>query len=95
MTTPDELLRVVTEVRAARTTCAACGAGVSADFQACPACGNRVGSGCPHCERPLQPGWKFCPYCSQNTETKKSSRRLRERRAGRELPPARVADFKK
>ena len=95
VTTPDELLRVVTEVRATRTTCAGCGAGVSADFQACPACGNRVGSGCPHCERPLQPGWKFCPYCSQSTETKKAPRRLRERRTGRELPPARVADFKK
>ncbi len=95
VTTPDELLRVVTEVRAARATCGGCGASVSADFLACPSCGHRVGGGCPHCERPLQPGWKFCPYCSRSTELpKRSGRKLRERR-GKELPPGNVAEFKK
>jgi type II secretory ATPase GspE/PulE/Tfp pilus assembly ATPase PilB-like protein len=62
VTTPEELLRVVTEVREARALCPECGACVSADFVACPSCGHRVGGGCPHCHRPLQPGWKFCPY---------------------------------
>ncbi len=96
VTTPEELLRVVTEVRAARASCAGCGASVSADFLACPSCGHRVGGGCPHCERPLQPGWKFCPYCSRSTEApKRGSRRLRERREGRELPAGNVTGFKK
>ena len=96
VTTPDELLRVVTEVRAARATCAGCGASVSADFMACPSCGHRVGAGCPHCERPLQPGWKFCPYCSRSTEApRRSSKRLRDRHEGRELPAGNVTGFRK
>ncbi len=96
VTTPDELLRVVTEVRAARATCAGCGASVSADFMACPSCGHRVGAGCPHCERPLQPGWKFCPYCSRSTEApRRSSKRLRDRQEGRELPAGNVTGFRK
>jgi len=96
VTTPDELLRAVTEVRAARATCAGCGASVSADFLACPSCGHCVGGGCPHCERPLQAGWKFCPYCSRSTEAPRhSSRRLREKREGRELPAGNVTGFKK
>src|SRR5688572_31330794 len=57
VTTPDELLRVVTEVREARSLCPGCGVGVSPDYVACPACGHRVGGGCPHCQRPLQAGW--------------------------------------
>jgi type II secretory ATPase GspE/PulE/Tfp pilus assembly ATPase PilB-like protein len=100
VTTPDELLRVVTEVREARAACPECGASVSPDFAACPSCGHRVGGGCPHCHRPIQSGWKFCPYCAKNTETaaagKRGSKRLREQRQMRELPAAtNVAEFKK
>jgi RNA polymerase subunit RPABC4/transcription elongation factor Spt4 len=98
VTTPEELLRVVTEVRAQRTLCPECGAGVSPDFMACPSCGTRVGGGCPHCNRPLQPGWKFCPYCARSAETsaKKTggTRRLKKGEI-RELPAAtNVAEFK-
>jgi type IV pilus assembly protein PilB len=100
VTTPEELLRVVTEVREARSSCPECGAGVSPDFVACPSCGHRVGGGCPHCQRPIQAGWKFCPYCAKSTDTARGrdlhQRSLRRHREMAELPPARnVAEFKK
>jgi len=99
VTTPEELLRVVTEVRETRALCPECGVGVSPDYVACPSCGYRVGGGCPHCNRPLQPGWKFCPYCAKSTDlaaSRKSARRLRSQRELPELPPAsNVAEFKK
>ena len=100
ITTPEELLRVVTEVREMRTLCAGCGSAVGVDFNACPQCGKRVGGGCPHCGRAMQPGWKFCPYCARSTDEVKprTTKRLRDRenREGRrELPAANVAEFKK
>jgi type IV pilus assembly protein PilB len=102
ITTPEELLRVVTEVREMRTLCGGCGSAVGVDFNACPQCGKRVGGGCPHCGRAMQPGWNFCPYCARSTtEVKtKTPKRLRDRdhdpREGRrELPAANVAEFKK
>ncbi len=98
VTTPDELLRVVTEVREMRTLCAGCGSAVGVDFNACPNCGRRLGAGCPHCGRALQPGWNFCPYCTRSASEKRASKRLRDRDAGegrRALPAANVAEFKK
>jgi type II secretory ATPase GspE/PulE/Tfp pilus assembly ATPase PilB-like protein len=100
VTTPEELLRVVTEVRELRTLCSGCGSAVGVDFMACPQCGKRLSGGCPHCGRALQPGWNFCPYCARSTEVKRAAKRLRDRDAReqperRELPPANVAEFKK
>ena len=101
ITTPEELLRVVTEVREMRTLCSGCGSAVAVDFNACPQCGKRVGGGCPHCGRAMQRGWNFCPYCARSTnEVKKAPKRLRDRdrdnREGRrELPAANIAEFKK
>jgi type IV pilus assembly protein PilB len=99
ITTPEELLRVVTEVREVRTLCSGCGSAVGVDFVACPHCGKRQGGGCPHCGRALQPGWNFCPYCTRGTETtaKRPGKRLRDRgpESRRELPAANVAEFKK
>jgi hypothetical protein len=97
VTTPEELLRVVTEVREMRTLCGSCGAAVGVDFRACPHCGKRLGSGCPHCGRALQPEWSFCPYCTRTTDVKRSLKRLREREIPglRELPALNVAEFKK
>src|SRR3954469_10754317 len=102
ITTPEELLRVVTEVREMRTLCSGCGSAVGVDFNACPQCGKRVGGGCPHCGRAMQPGWNFCPYCARSaSEVKtKTPKRLRDRdrdprEVRRELPAANVAEFKK
>ena len=100
ITTPEELIRVVTEVREMRTLCGGCGSAVGVDFNACPSCGKRLGGGCPHCGRALQPGWNFCPYCAKSTSEGKQvkPRRLRQRqgREGpRELPAANIAEFKK
>ena len=99
VTTPQELLRVVTEVRHTQARCPACGEGVSADFTVCPNCGQHVGGGCPHCGKPVKPEWKFCPFCAKSTETRPARRRskkLEPTRRGRELPaPGNVAEFKK
>jgi type IV pilus assembly protein PilB len=98
ITTPQELLRVVTEVRETRSICPECGTRVAPDFTACPTCGRRVGGGCPHCRRPIQPEWKFCPYCAKNTSAaaaKKGSPRIGSRQAVAELPAGNVAEFKK
>jgi type IV pilus assembly protein PilB len=99
VTTPEELLRVVTEVREIRTVCGGCGTAVGVDFLACPQCGKRLGGGCPHCGRTLQSGWNFCPYCARSTEARRAAKRLRERDgheiARRDRPPANIAEFKK
>ena len=97
VTTAEELLRVVTEVREMRSVCPGCQGPVALDFVACPTCGRRLSGACPGCGRGLQPGWSFCPYCARGTEPR-SERRLRERREARELPPApvtNVTEFKK
>jgi type IV pilus assembly protein PilB len=100
VTTAEELLRVITEVREMRTMCGGCGTPVGLDFQACPTCGKRLAQGCPHCGRPLQPGWQFCPYCARSTsDTQRGPRRLKVRDARepgrRELSAGNVAEFKK
>ncbi|MBI2188845.1 MAG: Flp pilus assembly complex ATPase component TadA [Acidobacteria bacterium] len=110
ITTPQELLRVVTEVRETRLLCPDCGTRVAPDFTACPECGRRVGGGCPHCRRPIQPEWKYCPYCAKNTDAAPGGRRrasrdiasrdiasrdIASRRPVPELPPGNIAEFKK
>ena len=95
ITTPEELLRVVTEVREMRTLCGGCGEPVAIEFLACPRCGRRLSGGCHNCGRAVQAGWNYCPYCAVSTEPARRSRRLRERREGRELPAPNVAEFKK
>ena len=99
VTTAEELLRVVTEVREIRSVCPGCSGPVALDFVACPSCGHRLSGACPGCGRGLQAGWTFCPYCARGTEAA-GTRRLRERHVQPELPAANtgltnVAEFKK
>jgi type IV pilus assembly protein PilB len=92
ITTAEELLRVVTEVREMRTLCPSCSGAVAIDFNTCPHCGYRLSHGCPKCSRALQPGWSFCPYCSSNAVSKKK-KKFKEQKT-LELPPSNVAEFK-
>ncbi len=93
VTTAEELLRVVTEVREMRTLCPSCSGAVALDFNACPHCGHRLSGGCPKCGRALQPGWSFCPFCAAATAPAKSRKKLRDQRK-LELPASNVAEFK-
>jgi RNA polymerase subunit RPABC4/transcription elongation factor Spt4 len=96
ITTPQELLRVVTEVRHAPTRCPECAESISADFVACPYCGHHVGRGCLHCGKPVKAEWKFCPFCARSTAAGKRGSKKPAPRRGFELPAAgNVAEFKK
>ncbi len=97
VTTAEELLRVVTEVREMRTLCPGCGGAVAVDFMACPHCGHRLNAGCPKCSRTLQPGWLFCPFCASSAApklSKQARKQLRDRNKTLELPASNVAEFK-
>jgi type II secretory ATPase GspE/PulE/Tfp pilus assembly ATPase PilB-like protein len=95
VTTAEELLRVVTEVKEMRTLCPGCGGAVAVDFMACPSCGHRLNAGCGKCGRALQPGWTFCPFCATSAapSKKKEKRRLRDNDR-LELPASNVTEFK-
>ena len=92
VTTAEELLRVVTEVRELRTICPGCSGAVAMEFMACPHCGQKLSRGCNKCGRSLQAGWAFCPYCASSAAPK-HARKLAARK-GRELPGSNIAEFK-
>ena len=94
VTTAEELLRVVTEVRQMRTMCPGCGGAVGVDFMGCPHCGHRLNAGCSKCGRALQPEWEFCPFCNTSTAPAKSKRKLRSQKQTLELPGSNVTKFK-
>ena len=64
VTSLDELMRVVTEVREVRTPCPSCAEAIGVDFKACPHCGHRIAGGCHACGRVLRASWAFCPSCA-------------------------------
>ena len=98
VTTPEELLRVVTEVREMRTLCPGCSGAVAVDFMACPHCGHRLNAGCGKCGRSLQQGWQFCPFCAATQALKPpkvhSRKRLRQPVKSLDMPMSNVAEFK-
>ena len=91
ITTADELLRVVTQVRAMRMVCPECGTTVATDFNVCPKCAHRLSGGCHKCARGLQPEWDYCPYCAAATHKKK--KKSKEHKT-LDLPASNVAEFK-
>lgn len=91
ITTADELLRVVTEIRQVRATCPECSGAVGVDFKVCPRCGHRLNGGCLECGRALQGDWEFCPYCAAVTANKK--KKPSEHKTP-DLPASNVAEFK-
>ena len=93
VTTAEELLRVVTEVREMRTLCPGCGGAVAIDFMACPQCGHRLNASCNKCGRALQPGWQFCPFCASSAAPKPTKKQLKQKRQ-LELPASNVTEFK-
>jgi type IV pilus assembly protein PilB len=94
VTTAEELLRVVTEVREMRTLCPGCGGAVAIDFMACPHCGHRLNAGCGKCGRALQPGWQFCPFCATTQSSRPLKKRLRDQARTFEQLPSNIAEFK-
>lgn len=44
--------------------CAKCNSLVSADFMACPYCGNDLKGRCPNCNRPVESDYRICPNCA-------------------------------
>jgi type IV pilus assembly protein PilB len=97
ITTPEELLRVVTEVKQIRTLCTGCGGAISLEFLACPHCGKRMSGGCPKCGRTLQPGWNFCPFCASTTAAREGKKlRDKDKKMRPELPAStNITEFKK
>jgi len=93
VTTAEELLRVVTEVREMRTLCPGCGGAVAMDFMACPHCGHRLNASCNKCGRALQAGWQFCPFCASSAAPKAPKKQLKQKRQ-LELPGSNVTEFK-
>jgi type IV pilus assembly protein PilB len=91
ITTADELLRVVAEVRAARVACPECGGAVAADYKVCPRCAHRLSGGCHKCGRGLQLDWDYCPYCAATAHKKK--KKSKEHKMV-DLPGSNVAEFK-
>lgn len=72
-TTYEEVLRVTAsdgledapgDLAAAVMWCPACATGLTADMQWCPQCAAPVGDArCTGCSKPLQTGWRLCPWC--------------------------------
>ena len=95
VTTAEELLRVVTEVKEMRTLCSGCGAAVAVEFMGCPHCGHKLNSGCGKCGKALQPGWNFCPFCNaQASPARTGKKKLREQNPPLEMPVSNIAPFK-
>jgi RNA polymerase subunit RPABC4/transcription elongation factor Spt4 len=46
--------------------CVVCGTPIHDDYVVCPTCQTRVGLGCPHCHRRVEPDWVVCPYCQHD-----------------------------
>lgn len=71
--------------------CGHCDNEVKDDFLRCPNCLRKLRDQCHACLRPLDPGWKVCPYCEAEIAPRNAARRPARRRREGGLPE--VAGF--
>jgi hypothetical protein len=60
--------------------CPHCDHEVERDFLRCPHCMRKLKDPCNNCGKPLDPGWRVCPYCEAEIGPLSSPRRPRRRR---------------
>jgi hypothetical protein len=62
-------------------TCPHCDFPVEKDFLRCPHCLRKLKEPCRVCGKPLEPGWKICPFCESEVGfSAPTARRVRRRR---------------
>lgn len=66
LTTPHEVARFLRSDRTDGRPCRHCGGGIPFGASGCPGCGRVNGRRCA-CERRLEPGWRYCPWCIRPT----------------------------
>ncbi len=78
-----ELEMQAAEARLAQTgyhLCPYCDTTVEKDFLRCPSCLRKLKDPCRVCGKPLEPGWKICPFCESEVGAAPTARRVRRRR---------------
>jgi RNA polymerase subunit RPABC4/transcription elongation factor Spt4 len=70
------------------TACPHCGAETERDYLRCPSCMKRVREPCASCRRPLESGWKMCPYCEAEVGSAERPQRRPSRRRRPSEPAA-------
>lgn len=61
--------------------CPHCDYEIEKDFLRCPNCMRKLRDPCPSCGKPLDPGWKICPFCEADLgAAAPAPRRTRRRR---------------
>ncbi len=61
--------------------CPHCDSPIERDYLTCPTCMRKLKEPCLTCQRPIDPGWKLCPYCEAEVGVAPPPRRTRRRRA--------------
>jgi hypothetical protein len=70
-------------------TCPHCDFPVEKEFLRCPHCLRKLKEPCRVCGKPLEPGWKICPFCeSEVSFSAPTARRVRRRREPAPEPAA-------
>jgi hypothetical protein len=61
--------------------CPHCDHPVDKEFLRCPSCLRKLKDPCLNCAKPLDPGWRVCPYCEAEVGSAESTARRRRRRS--------------
>ena len=62
VTSPHEAGRIMTMCEGSAASCDRCNVALPPGAAGCPGCGQPLALSC-RCGRPLQPAWRFCPWC--------------------------------